>query len=50
MFYKVLSVKPLEKFILMITFENGKKKYYNVEALFDKFPIFKDLYNIERSI
>lgn len=50
MFYKIKSVKPLDNFILFITFENGDKKYYDVKNLFEKFPYFKDLSNISRVI
>ncbi len=46
MFYKVKSVKPLENFILLIDFENGVQKYYDVKKLFDKFTYFQDLLNI----
>lgn len=46
MFYKVKSVKPLENFILLIDFENGIQKYYDVKKLFDKFTYFQDLLNI----
>lgn len=46
MFYKVKSVKPLENFILLIDFENGIQKYYDVKKLFDKFTYFQNLLNI----
>lgn len=45
MFYKIKSVKPLENFILEITFENSIIKYYDVSKLFEKWPIFIDLKN-----
>ncbi len=46
MFYRVKSVEPLDNFILLINFENGSKKYYDVKTLFNKFSAFKDLLNI----
>ncbi len=47
MFYKVSAVKALDNFILLIIFENGEEKYYDVKTLFDKFPPFRDLENVE---
>lgn len=46
MFYKVKDVKPLDNFILLITFENNEIKYYDVKTLFNKFTAFQDLVNI----
>ena len=46
MFYKIKDVKPLENFILLITFENDEIKYYDVKTLFHKFTAFQDLLNI----
>lgn len=46
MFYKVKKVEALDNFIILITFENGINKYYDVKNLFSKFPIFKDLMSI----
>lgn len=46
MFYKVKYVKTLENFILLITFENGIKKSYDIKPLFVKWQVFKDLVNI----
>ncbi len=43
MFYKVKVVEPLDNYILLVTFENGIQKYYDVKKLFDKWEIFKNL-------
>ena len=43
MFYKVQDVKPLEKYKLLVTFQNGEIKKYDVKPLFDKWQAFKDL-------
>ena len=43
MFYKVQDVKPLEKYKLLVTFQNGETKNYDVKPLFDKWQAFKDL-------
>lgn len=43
MFYKVQDVKPLEKYKLLVTFQNGEIKNYDVKPLFDKWAVFKDL-------
>ncbi len=45
MFYKVKSIKPLQEYILLITFENGIKKYYDVKMLFSKWSTFQKLEN-----
>jgi hypothetical protein len=43
MFYKIKSVKPIENYILLVQFENGESKKYNIATLFDKFESFKSL-------
>lgn len=43
MFYKVQDVKPLDNFILLVTFENGVQKHYDVKPLFEKWNTFKAL-------
>ena len=43
MFYKIQDVKPLEKYKLLVTFTNREIKIYDIEPLFDKWTIFKDL-------
>ena len=45
MFYKVKNVKALEDYRLLITFENGENKFYDVKPLFDKWQEFKVLKN-----
>ena len=46
MFYKIKDIKPLENFILEVTFENGKIKYYDVSKLFLKWPSFHMLKDV----
>ena len=46
MFYKIKSVKPLEDYKLLVTFENNVVKQYDVKVLFSKFEIFKTLSSI----
>ena len=41
MFYKVQAVKPLDGFILLVDFQNGKQKKYDVSPLLDKWEPFK---------
>lgn len=36
MFYKVQSVKSLPEYGLLVIFESGEKRQYNVKPLFDK--------------
>lgn len=45
MFYKVKNVKALEDYNLLVTFENGKNKIYDVKLLFKKRQEFKILEN-----
>lgn len=47
MFHKIKSVKPLEKYILQITFSNNVIKYYDVSTLYKKWDIFKNLLIID---
>lgn len=43
MFYKIIDVEALENYILLITFENGNEKYYDIKPLFKKWKIFNKL-------
>ena len=43
MFHKILSVKPAKNFSLLVGFENGEHKKYDVSPLFDKWESFKAL-------
>ena len=45
MFYKVESVDALDNYLLLITFQNGIKKKYDIKPLFEKWKEFKTLYN-----
>ena len=45
MFYKVKSVETLENYLLLIIFQNGIKKQYDIKPLFEKWKEFKTLYN-----
>lgn len=46
MFHKIKNVKPLEKYVLEITFENNTIKYYDIKPIFEKWDCFQDLINI----
>jgi len=39
----VTDVKPIEDMNLIVTFEGGIVKRYDMKILYDKFPIFKSL-------
>ena len=47
MFHKIKNVKPLKNYTLEIIFQDNTTKYYDVNRLFEKWPIFKDLINID---
>lgn len=46
MFNKVETVIPKKGFILLIKFETGTTKYYDIKPLFDKWEVFNSLRNI----
>lgn len=46
MFYKIINVQPLDNYKLLVSFENGEIKKYDVKPLFDKWGAFKDLISI----
>lgn len=41
MTHKIISVKPMENFILLVEFLNGIEKTYDVKSLYSVFPQFK---------
>lgn len=43
MFYKVKEVKPLSDLSLIVGFEDGIKKIYDVKPLFEKWECFRSL-------
>lgn len=43
MFYKVTAVTALPNYFLSVEFDTGEQKQYDVQVLFDKWEIFKDL-------
>ena len=43
MFHKVKTVKPLDNYKILITFEDDTTKVYDVAVLFNKFAIFNQL-------
>ena len=43
MFNKVKMVQPLPEYNLLVQFQNGEQKLYNVQPLFDKWEGFKAL-------
>jgi len=42
---KIKSVEPLEDMVLLVIFDNGVKKKYDIKPLIFRFPVFKDLEN-----
>ena len=47
MFHKVVSVKPVENYFLIVKFENGENKKYNLSPLFEKWDSFKSLSSVK---
>ena len=51
MTHKIVSVKPMENFILLVGFQNGIEKTYDMRTLYPIFPQFRvfetdvDLFN-----
>ena len=51
MTHKIVSVKPMENFVLLVGFQNGIEKTYNMRTLYPVFPQFEvfendvDLFN-----
>ena len=43
MFYKVKEINPLSEYNLLVAFENGEWKQYNVVALFNRYAAFRIL-------
>ena len=44
MFHRILSITPLSEYSLLVCFENGEKKVYDVSQLFEKWEAFRALY------
>lgn len=47
MFHKVKCVKPIYKYMLEVTFQDGIIKYYDVSRLFEKWKTFQNLEIVE---
>ena len=47
MFHRVLSTTPLQDYSLLVCFENGEKKIYDVRQLFEKWEAFRALSDTE---
>lgn len=47
MFERILDINALDNFILLVKFETGETKKYDLKPLFDKFEVFQDLKNIK---
>ena len=47
MFHKVCAVTPLRDYCLLIRFENGETKRYDMTPLFDKWIAFRSLQSIK---
>jgi Protein of unknown function (DUF2442) len=46
MYYAVISVEPLQDFMLRLTFKNGERKIFDMKPLLNT-GIFKELKNVE---
>lgn len=46
MFYKVKNVTPLNNFKLLVEFENGEIKQYDITSLLNKWTAFNDLIEV----
>jgi hypothetical protein len=44
---KVSNVKPLDDLYLLVEFENGVSKHYDIKQLIPQFPVYKDLLNYD---
>jgi hypothetical protein len=42
---KIIKVEPLENMILLVVFEDGTRKLYNMKPLINKMEIFSELQN-----
>ena len=47
MFHKVIAIETLEKYRLLVTFESGEIKCYDMEPLFEKWIPFQSLKEIQ---
>ncbi len=47
MFNKIIDVKPISEYILLVTFEGNLKKKYDVKQLFNKFDVFRTLIDVK---
>ncbi len=43
MFNKVISVQTLSNYMILVTFENGQNKEYDIKPMIEKFESFKAL-------
>ena len=43
MFHKISSVKPMDNFFLLVKFQNGENRKYNVASLFENWDSFRTL-------
>ena len=46
MFHKIKEIKPLKRYVLLATFQDGTVKMYDVGHLFDEIEIFNALKEI----
>lgn len=47
MTHRILSVKPLENFVVSVVFQNGIEKKYDIKKLYSMFPQFRRFESIE---
>lgn len=46
MFHKIKDIKPLKKYVLLATFQDGTIKTYNISPLFSEIEAFNTLKDI----
>ena len=46
MFHKIKDIKPLKKYVLLVTFQDGTIKTYNISPLFSEIEAFNTLKDI----
>ncbi|MCI8397081.1 MAG: DUF2442 domain-containing protein [Clostridia bacterium] len=47
MFHKIKTIKTQKNYTLLITFESGEQKLYDIKPLTKKFHIFQELIKVE---
>jgi hypothetical protein len=46
MFHKIIEIEPLPKLKLRARFDSGDERYYDINPLLDRWPVFRTLASI----